>query len=101
VCIEFEVHRESVMPGNLILLGDKTSHGGTVIEASSESSIGGIRIARLGDNTACPLPGHGVNPIVSGDGTLLVDGKPVARMGDVTACGAVLIASQALTTDKI
>lgn len=89
------------MPGKLILLGDKTSHGGTVIEASSESSIGGIRIARLGDNVACPIPGHGVCPIVTGDATLLFDGKPSARVGDVTACGAVLIASQVLTTDKV
>lgn len=89
------------MPGNLILLGDKTSHGGTVIEASSESSVGGIRIARLGDKVACPMPGHGVCPIVSGDSTLLIDGKPAARMGDKTACGAVLISGQALTTDKI
>lgn len=89
------------MPGKLILLGDKTSHGGTVIETSAESSIGAIRIARLGDMTARPIPGHGVNPIVTGDTTLLVDGKPGARMSDMTACGAVLIASQALTTDKI
>ena len=89
------------MPGKLIVLGDKTSHGGTVIEASGESSIGGIRIARLGDRHSCPIPGHGVNPIVTGDATLLIDGKPVARMGDTTACGAVLIASQVLTTDKV
>lgn len=89
------------MPGKLILLGDKTSHGGTVIEASSESSIGGIRIARLGDSHACPIPGHGVNPIVTGDATLLIDGKPAARVGDMTACGATLISSQVLTTDKV
>ena len=89
------------MPGKLILLGDKTSHGGTVIEASPESSIGGIRIARLSDKVACPIPGHGVCPIVTGDVTLLIDGKPAARVGDMTACGAVLIASQVLTTDKV
>lgn len=89
------------MPGKLILLGDKTSHGRTAIEASAESSIGAIRIARLGDMTVCPIPGYGVSPIVTGDTTLLVDGKPVARMSDMTACGAVLIAGQALTTDKI
>lgn len=89
------------MPGKLILLGDKTSHGGTVVEASTETSIGGIRVARLGDKVACPIPGHGVNPIVTGDATLLIDGKPAARVGDSTACGAVLVASQALTTDKV
>ncbi len=89
------------MPGRLIVLGDKTSHGGTVIESSSESSIGGIRIARMGDMVACPVPGHGVNPIVTGDVTLLIDGKSSARVGDKTACGATLIASQVVTTDKV
>jgi uncharacterized Zn-binding protein involved in type VI secretion len=88
------------MAGNFILLGDKTSHGGTVIEASGESSIGGVRIARVGDKVACPIRWHGVCPIVTGDPTMMIDGKAVARTGDVTACGAQLIASQGLTTDK-
>ena len=88
------------MSKQLILLGDKTSHGGVVIEASPESSVNGIRIARLGDKVSCPLPYHGVCPIVTGDATFLVDGKPAARAGDKTACGASLIPSQALTTDN-
>lgn len=37
------------MPGPLICLSDKTSHGGTVVEASSQSGIAGVGIARLGD----------------------------------------------------
>jgi uncharacterized Zn-binding protein involved in type VI secretion len=88
------------MAGKLILLGDKTSHGGTVIEASGESAVGGVRIARLGDKVACPLTGHGVCPIVTGDMTMMIDGKPAARHGDMTACGATLISGQGLTTDK-
>jgi uncharacterized Zn-binding protein involved in type VI secretion len=88
------------MAGNFILLGDKTSHGGTVIEASGQSSVGGVRIARVGDKVACPIRGHGVCPIVTGDPTMMMDGTAVARTGDLTACGAQLIASQALTTDK-
>jgi uncharacterized Zn-binding protein involved in type VI secretion len=87
------------MAGSLILLGDKTTHGGTVIEASAESSVGGVRIARVGDMVACPIRGHGTCPIVTGDPTMMMDGKPVARAGDVTACGAQLIPSQATTAD--
>jgi uncharacterized Zn-binding protein involved in type VI secretion len=83
----------------LILLGDKTSHGGVVVEASAESSVNNIRIARLGDKVACPIPGHGVCPIVTGDTAFTIDGRPAARHGDLTACGATLIASQSLTTD--
>ena len=87
------------MPGPLIVLGDKTSHGGSVIEASPHSDSGGKPIARMGDKTVCPK--HGPNPIVEGDATLIVDGKPAARHGDKTACGATLIAGQQATIDNI
>jgi len=87
------------MSGPLIVLGDKTSHGGSVIEASSSSDSGGKGIARVGDKATCPK--HGPNPIVSGDATLIVDGKPAARNGDKTACGATLIAGQQATIDNI
>ena len=89
------------MPGAFIRLGDKTSHGGTVIEASPHSTSGDIAVARMGDKTTCPLPGHGSNPIAEGDRITIVDGKPVARHGDKTACGATLIATQQATTDLI
>ncbi|WP_020654352.1 PAAR domain-containing protein [Massilia niastensis] len=87
------------MAGPLIRLGDKTSHGGVVIEASPNSDSGGIGIARLGDKATCPI--HGPAPIISGDATLVVDGKPAARHGDKTACGATLIAGQQATVDKV
>lgn len=87
------------MAGPLIRLGDKTSHGGTVVEASPHSTSGGKGIARMGDKATCPL--HGATAIVSGDGTLVVDGKPAARHGDKTACGATLIAGQQATIDNI
>ena len=87
------------MAGPLIRLGDKTSHGGTVVEASPHSDIAGVGIARLGDKTVCPK--HGNAPIVSGDSTLIVDGKPAARDGDKTACGATLIAGQQTTIDLL
>lgn len=86
------------MSGPLIRLGDKTSHGGVVIEASSQSTVGGVGIARMGDKTVCPT--HGSAPIVSGDSSLIVDGKPAARAGDKTACGATLIAGQQTTIDN-
>ncbi|TVT48468.1 MAG: PAAR domain-containing protein [Denitromonas halophila] len=83
-----------------ILLGDKTSHGGTVISASGSSDCGGRGIARVGDQVSCPKKGHGrVTTIATGDPTALIDGRPAARHGDITACGASLIASQSLTTD--
>jgi uncharacterized Zn-binding protein involved in type VI secretion len=81
-----------------IVLGDKTSHGGTVVSASGQTATGGVGVARIGDQVTCPIKGHGNNQIVSGDVMLIVDGAPVARDGDKTACGATLIASQGITT---
>jgi uncharacterized Zn-binding protein involved in type VI secretion len=87
------------MPGPLIRLGDKTSHGGTVTEASQHSDSGGIGIARMGDKCTCPI--HGDGTIASGDPTMIVDGKPAARQGDTTSCGAQLIPNQQATIDKL
>lgn len=86
------------MSKKFIVLGDSTSHGGVVIEASGSSASGDVRIARVGDKVTCPHKGHGTCAIVTGDPKVIVDGKPVARDGDKTACGAILIASQGATT---
>jgi uncharacterized Zn-binding protein involved in type VI secretion len=82
-----------------ITLGDKTDHGGVVLEASTTAVTAGKGIARVGDKVSCPLRGHGPTVIVTGDPTMLIDGRAAARHGDKTACGATLIASQAVSTD--
>jgi len=83
-----------------ILVGDKTDHGGTVIQGSGVTDAGGRAIARVGDKVTCPHRGHGgTTVIVTGDPTCVIDGQPAARDGDKTACGATLIASQSITTD--
>ncbi|NRF69448.1 PAAR domain-containing protein [Aquincola sp. S2] len=85
----------------VIILGDRHSHGGFVIEGAPSTDTHGIPIARMGDKVVCPVPGHGVNFIASGDSTCIVDGKPVARDGDVTACGARIFHSQQPTIDHL
>lgn len=83
-----------------IVLGDKTDHGGEVIEASGVTDTHGKRLARVGDKVSCPKSGHGgTTEIVSGDPTMVIDGKAAARHGDKTACGATLISSQSVSTD--
>jgi uncharacterized Zn-binding protein involved in type VI secretion len=77
-----------------IVLGDRTDHGGEVVEASAMTDTHGKRIARVGDKVTCPKRNHGPTTIVTGDPTMIIDGKPVARHGDKCACGATLIASQ-------
>ena len=52
--------------------------------------MSGKPAARIGDPTACPIPGHGSNPISAGSPDVLFDGLPAARQGDPTACGSTL-----------
>jgi uncharacterized Zn-binding protein involved in type VI secretion len=84
----------------LIVVGDRTSHGGVVIQGSPMTDTHGKSIARVGDRVTCPQKGHGgTTVIISGDPTLLIDGSAAARHGDKTACGATLLSSQVVTTD--
>lgn len=80
----------------VIRLGDPTSHGGKVISASTTHTIDGVGVARVGDMVACPLPGHGINPIISGATTYLIGGRMAALQGNKSACGCSLIST--LTT---
>lgn len=52
--------------------------------------MSGKPAARLSDPTACPIPGHGTNPIAAGSPDVLFDGLPAARMGDPSACGGAM-----------
>ncbi|MEQ7919138.1 PAAR domain-containing protein [Xanthomonas sp. WHRI 1810A] len=81
------------MSQGFVLLGDKTSHGGQVITANSMTIINGKKAALVDDLVSCPIPGHGVNPIVEGCGEHIDNGKEVAVNGCQSACGAELISS--------
>lgn len=82
----------------LIVMGDKTSHGGTVISADVTFGINGKYVARVGDMTVCPKC-KGTFAITSGADDLMDgNGKGYARHMDSTACGAKLISGQITTT---
>lgn len=81
-----------------IVVGDTTSHGGTVISGDATCDINGKILARVGDMVVCPRKGcQGVFAIVSGAPDMLSMGQAPARHGDKTACGATLISSQVTT----
>lgn len=64
----------------LIVVGDKTSHGGVVVTGAPSSDIDGKAIARVGDKVTCPKHGcPNSTVIVSGDQTLMIDGAAAAR----------------------
>jgi uncharacterized Zn-binding protein involved in type VI secretion len=75
-----------------IVVGDATTHGGTVVSGSPFTGVDGKPVARISDSVACPKCGP--TTIVSGDATIVIDGQPVARHGDATTCGATLIAGK-------
>lgn len=81
------------MARTLIVVGDKTTGGGAVINGSPDTDIDGKPVARVGDKATCPKH-KGVFPIVSGDETLIFDGRAAARHGDRLACGCQLVAGQ-------
>lgn len=81
------------MAGEIIRLGDSTSHGGKVIEGSQTDICHGKPIAFIGHKVLCPKC-KGTFPIVEGVQTTTIFGKGVALAGMKTACGASLIPSQ-------
>ena len=77
----------------VIRLGDKTSHGGTLVSAAGNYTIMGKQVARIGDVCTCPIKGHTNCTIVEGDPYWTIDGRNVALEGHKTSCGATLISS--------
>jgi uncharacterized Zn-binding protein involved in type VI secretion len=80
-----------------ILVGDKTSHGGTVISGDVSFTIHGKPVARVGDMTSCPKC-RGQFAITSGLSGFTSMDHPPAVHGDKTACGATLIGSTPTST---
>lgn len=81
------------MAGEIIRMGDPTSHGGRVVEGSLTDICHGKPIAYMGHKTFCPQC-KGYFPIIDGAPTTMFYGRGVALAGMKTACGAVLIATQ-------
>jgi len=83
-----------------IVLGDKTTHGGTVVGAWGQCgptpmTINGKAVACVGDPCTCPKKGHSICYIVQGAESprSTLNGKQIAREGDKTSCGASLISA--------
>lgn len=88
-----------VMTLKIIVVGDRTDHGGKVITGSPRHAIDGKPIARLGDQVDCPKhypdgQPHGVNKIITGHDKVTLDGIPVAVHDSVTECGCKLAGSK-------
>ena len=84
-----------------IVLGDTTTHCGTVISAWGEDrwTIDGSPVACVGDRVICPKC-HGVYTITEGADDTILDGKPVACEGHRVSCGAELVSVSQLRAKK-
>ena len=81
------------MPQCFVMLGDKTTHGGEVITATSTLFVQGKPVALVGDKVSCPKPGHGDNAIVEGTSECSENGRAVVVDGCKAECGCAVIAS--------
>ncbi|MYM83207.1 DUF3304 domain-containing protein [Duganella sp. FT50W] len=78
--------------GRVRVVGDKTTHGGTVIAAQPALKALGKAVAVDGDLTMCPQC-KGNFPIQVASSDRHHHGKALAYDGDKAACGAKLISS--------
>lgn len=81
------------MSNGFVLLGDKTTHGGEVISASSTMIVNNKKVALVGDKVSCPKEGHGINAIIEGSPEWSSDGKSVVVDGCHCECGCQMISS--------
>jgi len=73
-----------------IVVGDRTSHGGTVLSGDQLWTIDGAAVARVGDKASCPRCKRVVTIVTSKDPSFTSGGPPAAFDGDMTDCGATL-----------
>lgn len=78
-------------------LGDGSSHGGVIISSASVTKTEGVLTARVGDLHSCPIPGHGITPIVNGSGNFKCESAITAVSGSICGCGAVIIAGSTVS----
>lgn len=78
------------MARNVVRLGDTSSHGGTVISASTNVKANKIGVARDGDLHSCPIPNHGITSISAALSKSKANGRKIAVVGDSVGCGATL-----------
>lgn len=78
----------------LALAGPAAAQTGAVVGGSADVTVGGIPVARQGDNTAGP-GGAPAAPIAEGSPDVLIGGKPAATAGSRTGCGGAVTGGSA------
>ncbi|WP_211462418.1 PAAR domain-containing protein [Collimonas silvisoli] len=80
----------------VVVIGDKTSHGGVVLTGDNTTLENGIGMARVGDEVYCPRCKPHIHKIIQGSSNCPTpNGQSIALHNDETSCGATLIAAGA------
>lgn len=74
------------------VLGDTSTHGGTIISTNQDGTlkVKGIAVAVDGAQFSCPIPGHGVTSVTSVIKRTKQNGKLIVTEGAVAGCGALI-----------
>jgi len=80
------------MSKKIALLGDPSSHGGTVTTTNQDGTldVGGVDVAVNGAMHSCPLTGHGVTSITAVTIKSYHNGKLILTEGAIAGCGALI-----------
>ena len=73
-----------------IVVGDRTSHGGTVISGDMTCTIDGQPVSRIGDKVYCPRCMKSTVIVSSRFPTVSALGQNLAYDQDATSCGALI-----------
>ena len=79
------------MSKGFVLLGDKTTHGGAVISASSTMIVNGKPVALVGIKSAARFRDMALMPLLRGAPEWSSDGKAIVVDGCKCQCGCQLI----------
>jgi len=79
--------------GNISVLGDTSSHGGTIITSGQDGTckVGGVAVAVAGAMHDCPIKDHGITPITAITVKSYINGKLILTEGAIAGCGALII----------
>ena len=80
------------MSKKVALLGDSSSHGGTITTSNQDGTlkVGGVEVAVEGAMHSCPIKDHGVTAITAITIKSFHNSKLILTYGAVAGCGAII-----------
>lgn len=79
------------MSRRVAIIGSTSSHGGSMVTASSTFKTHNGYACVEGDIHSCPIPGHGDTPVTGNlSNKSTIHGKHIVLDGSVANCGAVI-----------